>query len=196
MSNEPIRCPWAQGSDARMRLYHDTEWGVPEHDDRRRFEFLVLEGAQAGLSWRTVLHKREAYRAAFHEFDIHRVARMRDAALEKRLADPALIRNRRKIWSARANARAALRVIEEYGSLDAYFWSFVAGRPIVNRWRVPQEVPSRTPLSDMISRDLQRRGFCFVGSTIVYAYLQATGVVNDHLVGCFRHRQIAEAHAS
>jgi DNA-3-methyladenine glycosylase I len=173
-----------------MRAYHDTEWGVPLHDDTRLFEFLVLEGAQAGLSWRTVLDKRAAYREAFHGFAIERVARMTDAALEKRLRNPALIRNRLKLWSARDNARAALRVIETFGSLDAYFWRFVDGTPIVNRWREPGQVPARTALSDALSKDLRQRGFRFVGSTIVYAHMQATGMVNDHLVGCFRHREV------
>ena len=184
------RCSWAQGDDAAMRHYHDTEWGVPLHDDQRLFEMLVLEGAQAGLSWRTVLNKREAYRKAFRGFDIARVARMTDAALEKLLLDPALIRNRLKIFSARNNARAALKVIAEFGSLDRYFWSFVGGKPLRNRWRGRGEVPARTPLSDQISGDLKKRGFNFVGSTIIYAHMQATGMVNDHFVGCFRHRQV------
>ena len=184
------RCSWAQGDDATMRLYHDTEWGVPLHDDQRLFEMLVLEGAQAGLSWRTVLNKREAYRKAFRGFDIARVARMTDAALEKLLLDPALIRNRLKIFSARNNARAALKVIAEFGSLDRYLWSFVSGKPLRNRWRGRGDVPARTPLSDEISGDMKKRGFNFVGSTIIYAHMQATGMVNDHFVGCFRHAQL------
>jgi len=188
--DQPKRCSWAQGDDAAMRRYHDTEWGVPLHDDERLFEMLVLEGAQAGLSWRTVLNKREAYRKAFRGFDIARVARMTDAALEKLLLDPALIRNRLKIFSARNNARAALKVIAEFGSLDAYFWSFVGGKPLRNRWRGRGDVPARTPLSDQISGDLKKRGFNFVGSTIIYAHMQATGMVNDHFVGCFRHSQL------
>jgi DNA-3-methyladenine glycosylase I len=186
---EPKRCSWA-GDDPAMRAYHDTEWGVPLHDDTALFEFLVLEGAQAGLSWSTVLNKRAAYRKAFHGFAIARVARMTDAALEKLLLDPALIRNRLKIFSARNNARTALRVIDETGSLDKYFWSFVDGKPIVNRWRGREQVPARTPLSDRLSKDMQKRGFNFVGSTIIYAHMQATGMVNDHFVGCFRHRQV------
>lgn len=173
-----------------MRAYHDQEWGVPLHDDTRLFEFLVLEGAQAGLSWSTVLNKRDAYRRAFHGFDIARVARMNDAALEKRLLDPGIIRNRLKVYSARNNARATLRVIEECGSLDAYFWSFVNGAPVRNRWVDRGNVPARTELSDRISRDMKKRGFNFVGSTIVYAHMQATGMVNDHTVDCFRHGQI------
>ena len=187
---EPKRCSWAQGDDAAMRHYHDTEWGVPLHGDERLFEMLVLEGAQAGLSWRTVLNKREAYRKAFRGFDIARVARMTDAALEKLLLDPALIRNRLKIFSARNNARAALKVIAEFGSLDRYFWSFVDGKPLRNRWRGRGDVPARTPLSDEISGDMKKRGFNFVGSTIIYAHMQATGMVNDHFVGCFRHAQL------
>lgn len=173
-----------------MRAYHDSEWGVPLHDDTRLFEFLVLEGAQAGLSWSTVLNKRDAYRRLFFGFDIARVARMTDAALDKLLANPAIIRNRMKVYSARNNARAALELIGECGSLDAYFWSFVNGRPIRNRWLERGEVPASTGLSDAISRDLKKRGFNFVGSTIIYAHMQATGMVNDHLVGCFRHPQV------
>jgi DNA-3-methyladenine glycosylase I len=183
------RCSWA-GDDARMRDYHDTEWGVPLHDDTRLFEFLVLEGAQAGLSWSTVLNKRDAYRKAFKGFDIARVARMTDAALEKLLLDPGIIRNRMKIWSARNNAQATLRVIKECGSLDAYFWSFVNGKPLRNTWRGRGDVPARTELSDKLSKDMQKRGFNFVGSTIIYAHMQATGMVNDHFVECFRHKQV------
>jgi DNA-3-methyladenine glycosylase I len=190
MPKQLVRCHWAAGDDAAMRDYHDREWGVPLHDDTRLFEFLVLEGAQAGLSWSTVLNKREAYRRAFHGFDIARVARMSDAALEKLLLDPGIIRNRLKVHSARNNARATLKVVEEFGSLDAYFWSFVSGRPIRNKWRERGDVPARTELSDKLSRDMQKRGFNFVGSTIIYAHMQATGMVNDHLVGCFRHREV------
>ena len=190
MAKTLTRCSWASGEDARMRDYHDTEWGVPLHDDTRLFEFLILEGAQAGLSWSTVLNKRDAYRTAFHGFDIARVARMTDAALDKLLLDPALIRNRMKIYSARNNAQAALRVSKEFGSLDAYFWSFVGGKPIRNRWAERGQVPARTELSDQLSKDLRKRGFNFVGSTIIYAHMQATGMVNDHFTGCFRHKQV------
>ena len=186
---EPTRCSWA-GTDPAMRAYHDSEWGVPLHDDARLFEFLVLEGAQAGLSWSTVLNKRAAYRKAFHGFDIGRVARMTDAALDKLLLNPALIRNRLKIYSARNNARAALKVIDEAGSLDSYFWSFVDGKPTRNRWRERGQVPARTQLSDRLSKDMQQRGFNFVGSTIIYAHMQATGMVNDHFTGCFRYREV------
>jgi DNA-3-methyladenine glycosylase I len=184
------RCSWADGNDAVMRAYHDTEWGVPVRDDTRLFEFLVLEGAQAGLSWSTVLNKRDAYRRAFHGFDVARVARMTETALEKLLLNPGLIRNRLKIYSARRNAQAALRVIEEFGSLDAYFWSFVNGKPIRNRWSGRGQVPARTELSDHISKDMKKRGFNFVGSTIIYSHMQATGMVNDHFVGCFRYRKV------
>ncbi len=184
---EPHRCPWAQGDHLAMRRYHDEEWGTPQHDDRALFELLVLEGAQAGLSWRTVLDKRENYRRLFHGFDIARVARMDDAELGALLTEPGLIRNRLKIFSARDNARAALAAIAEFGSLDAYFWSFVDGRPVMNRWTAPDQVPARTALSDRMSKDLQKRGFRFVGSTICYSHMQATGMVNDHLVDCFRH---------
>ena len=180
------RCPWAT-SDELLRDYHDTEWGVPLHDDRALFEFLCLEGAQAGLSWRTVLAKRERYRAVFHRFEIARVAAMRDRELEKLLLDPGIIRNRLKLSATRDNAIAALRVIDEFGSLDGYLWSFVDGRPVPNRWRDKADVPATTPLSDRMSKALKQRGFRFVGSTICYAFLQATGMVNDHLDGCFRH---------
>jgi DNA-3-methyladenine glycosylase I len=180
------RCTWAAGSES-LRRYHDAEWGVPLHGDRALFEFLCLEGAQAGLSWRTVLDKRENYRRAFGDFDIARCARLSDARLERLLADPGLIRNRLKITSVRDNARAALKVIGEHGSLDAFLWSFTGGRPIRNAWRTPAEVPATSEASDAMSRDLRRRGFRFVGSTICYAFMQATGMVDDHLVGCFRH---------
>ena len=190
MPKQLVRCDWAGTGVGAMRDYHDTEWGVPLHDDTRLFEFLVLEGAQAGLSWSTVLNKRDAYRRVFHSFDIARVARLSDAALDKLLQNPQIIRNRLKVYSARNNARATLKVIEEYGSLEAYFWSFVDGKPIRNRWRERGQVPARTELSDRLSGDMQKRGFNFVGSTIMYAHMQATGMVNDHYVGCFRHRQV------
>ncbi|WP_345786362.1 DNA-3-methyladenine glycosylase I [Fulvimonas yonginensis] len=182
------RCGWA--TDDLLCAYHDTEWGVPLHEDRALFEFLCLEGAQAGLSWRTVLAKRERYREVFHGFDIARVARMNDRELEASLADPGIIRNRLKVSAARDNARAALAAIDAHGSLDAFLWSFVDGEPVRNRWRTPAEVPATTALSDRMSKELRKRGFRFVGSTICYAFMQATGMVNDHLVGCFRHRQV------
>jgi len=170
-----------------MQAYHDQEWGTPLHDDQRLFEFLVLEGAQAGLSWRTVLAKRERYREVFHQFDIAAVARMTDRQLERLLLDPGIIRNRLKVFSARDNARAVLRIATEFGSLDAHLWSFVDGQPRRNHWRGPDAVPASTPLSDRMSKDLRQRGLRFVGSTICYAFMQATGMVDDHLVGCFRH---------
>ncbi|GFZ90521.1 DNA-3-methyladenine glycosylase I [Dyella caseinilytica] len=188
-----IRCQWAADGEL-MQAYHDTEWGVPLHDDRALFEFLCLEGAQAGLSWRTVLNKRDAYRRAFHDFDIARVAALKDRELEKLLLDPGLIRNRLKITSTRDNAKIALAVIDEHGSLDAYMWSFVDGKPIPNRWRTRAAVPASTPLSDRMSKDLKKRGFRFVGTTICYAFMQATGMVNDHLVECFRHKACAAKH--
>jgi DNA-3-methyladenine glycosylase I len=180
-----VRCGWAEGSDME-RAYHDNEWGVPLHDDHRLFEMLTLEGAQAGLSWRQVLARREHYRRAFHDFDISRVAAMPDDALTALLADPGLIRNRLKIASARDNARAALLAIEEAGSLDAYLWSFVGGRPLVNRPATREAVPARTELSDAMSQALRKRGFRFVGSTICYAFMHATGMVDDHVTSCFR----------
>jgi DNA-3-methyladenine glycosylase I len=182
------RCAWA--TDDLLCAYHDTEWGTPLHDDRLLFEFLCLEGAQAGLSWRTVLAKRERYREVFHGFDIARVARMSERELEKVLTDPGIIRNRLKVVAARDNARAALAAIESHGSLDVYLWSFVDGRPLRNHWKTPAEVPATTAVSDRMSKALKKDGFRFVGSTICYALMQATGMVNDHLVGCFRHRQV------
>lgn len=180
------RCAWAAGSEVE-RVYHDREWGVPHHDERALFELLTLEGAQAGLSWRTVLNKRAAYRRSFHGFALERVSAMADAELAALLDEPGLIRNRLKVFSVRDNARAALRVSGEFGSLDAWLWSFVDGRSIVNRWTEPAQVPARTALSERLSKELQRRGFRFVGSTICYAFMQASGMVNDHLLRCFRH---------
>jgi DNA-3-methyladenine glycosylase I len=189
-TTEPSRCHWAANGDALMRDYHDTEWGVPQHDDRALFEFLCLEGAQAGLSWRTVLAKRDNYRKAFHRFEIARVAAMTDRELEKLLLDPGIIRNRLKVSSTRDNAIVALDVIAEFGSLDVYLWSFVDGKPLRNHWRSQGEVPASTALSDRMSKALKKRGFRFVGTTICYAFMQATGMIDDHLVGCFRHRQV------
>jgi len=168
--------------------YHDEEWGVPVHDDRRQFEFLVLEGAQAGLSWSTILNKREGYREAFADFDVERVARFDKRRVEKLMQFPGIVRNRLKIESAIGNARAVLKLRDELGSLDAYLWSFVGGRPIVNRWTDMKQVPATSPESDALSKDLKKRGFKFVGSTIVYAHMQATGMVNDHVVSCFRYK--------
>ncbi|UCD46885.1 MAG: DNA-3-methyladenine glycosylase I [Deltaproteobacteria bacterium] len=183
------RCDWA-GNDPLMISYHDGEWGVPVHDDRKLFEFLVLEGAQAGLSWRTVLRKREQYRRAFRGFDPERVARFGGKEVERLLADPGIIRNRAKVESAVANARLFLEVREEMGSFDAYLWRFTGGRPIVNRFRKMSELPSQSRESVAMSGDLRARGFRFVGPTICYAFMQAVGMVNDHLVDCFRHAPV------
>jgi len=185
----PVRCSWCLGSEASVR-YHDEEWGVPVHDDRVLFEFLILEGAQAGLSWSTILGKRSGYRRAFAGFDPARVARF-DAARRKRLlADPGIVRNRAKIEAAVAGARAFLAVQAEFGSFDAYLWRFVDGNPIRNRWRTMAEVPARTLESTLLSKDLVRRGFKFVGPTTCYALMQAVGLVNDHVTDCFRHAEV------
>ena len=172
-----------------MLAYHDTEWGLPVHDDRQHFEFLVLEAAQAGLSWAIVLKKREGYRRAFSQFDPRKVARYTEAKIQALTADPAIVRNRMKIESAVRNARAFLAVQEEFGSFDAYCWRFVDGRPLVNRRKASGEIPATSPESDAFSKDLKKRGFSFVGSTVIYAHMQAVGMVNDHLVQCFRYRQ-------
>lgn len=185
------RCPWC-GDDPLYQAYHDTEWGVPVHDERTLFEFLMLEGAQAGLSWITILRKRENYRRAFHGFDPERVARYNRRSVERLMADAGIVRNRLKIEAAIGNARAFLEIQESQGSFDRYIWNFVDGRPIVNRFKGLSEVPATTPLAEQISKDLKQRGFRFVGPTIVYAHMQATGMVNDHLVTCPRHREISE----
>jgi DNA-3-methyladenine glycosylase I len=188
MGSRMPRCDWAT-NDLAIR-YHDEEWGMPVHDDRRWFEFLVLEGAQAGLSWDTILKKRETYRTAFDDFDPDLVAMYDIQKVESLLADPGIIRNRLKVASAIKNAGAFLEVQRAFGTFDAYIWRHVDGRPIVNSWITRQDVPARTAESDALSKDLKRRGFSFVGSTICYAMMQATGMVNDHLVGCFRHAQV------
>lgn len=190
VTSEFVRCAWATRS-ALEENYHDREWGVPQHDDVVLFEFLILEGAQAGLSWSTVLTKRENYRKAFDQFDVTKVARYSDAKIGKLLLDTGIIRNRLKLASARSNAQAFIKVQQEFGSFDAYIWGFVGGKPIINRIHKMQEVPARTETSDRISKDLQKRGFKFVGSTIMYAYMQAVGMVNDHLVTCPRHAQLS-----
>lgn len=182
------RCAWA-GSDPLYIRYHDEEWGVPVHDDRRLFEFLILEGAQAGLSWITILRKREAYRRAFAGFDPKRVARFDRGRIERLLRDSGIVRNRLKIGSAVTNARAFLAVQEEFGRFDRYLWGFVGGRPKINRRRSSRQVPARTVVSDRLSKDLRKRGFRFVGSTICYAYMQAVGMVDDHTEDCFRRRR-------
>lgn len=190
MKKELRRCAWC-GTDPLYVAYHDTEWGVPVHDDRLLFEFLVLEGAQAGLSWITILRKRPAYRKAFGGFDPAKVARYDRRKIARLLLDPGIVRNRLKIESAVKNARAFLKVQEEFGSFAAYQWRFVDGKPLQNRHRAMEDVPARTEVSDAFSKDLKRRGFSFVGSTIVYAHMQAVGMVNDHTIDCFRHRALA-----
>jgi DNA-3-methyladenine glycosylase I len=182
------RCGWAR--EEQMIAYHDTEWGVPLHDDRAFFEFLVLEGAQAGLSWSTILRKRDNYRKAFDRFDARKIARYDEQKVAALLADAGIVRNRLKVASTISNAQAFLTVQKEFGSFDSYIWSFVDGRPLRNRWRSMEEVPAKTAQSDAMSKDLAKRGFRFVGSTICYAFMQATGMVNDHLAGCFRYREL------
>ena len=189
ISSAPVRCPWCL-SDPLLFEYHDREWGVPKHDDRRLYEDLVLDGAQAGLSWLTILKKRENYRAAFAGFDAEKVARYDARRISQLLADAGIVRNRLKIQSAVSNARAFLQVRSEFGSFDAYVWRFVDGRPKANAWRTVAEIPARTSRSDAMSKDLKERGFTFVGSTICYAFMQAVGMVNDHLVDCFRHLEV------
>jgi DNA-3-methyladenine glycosylase I len=185
----PIRCAWVP-DDPLYIAYHDLEWGVPVYDDRKIFEFLTLESAQAGLSWITVLRKRENYRAAFDNFDPEKVARYDSTRLQSLLANPGIIRNRLKITAAINNARSFLKVQEEFGSFDSYIWRFVGGKPKINSWKKVAEIPARTAESDALSKDLKERGFKFVGSTVVYAHMQATGMVNDHTVDCFRYREL------
>lgn len=186
---ERKRCAWC-GNDPLYTAYHDQEWGVPVHDDRRLFEFLILEGAQAGLSWLTILRKRDHYRKAFDGFDPRTVARYGPGQVQRLLADPGIVRNRLKVASAIKNARAVLAVMETHGSLDAFFWRYVDGRPVQNTWKSLDQVPAQTSLSQAMSRDLKRLGCGFVGPTICYAFMQAVGMVNDHMVDCFRHPQI------
>ncbi|MBC8366738.1 DNA-3-methyladenine glycosylase I [bacterium] len=184
------RCVWA--GNGLYREYHDLEWGLPLHDEHLLFEFLILEGAQAGLSWSTILNKRENYRKAFASFDPVKVARFTDVKLEKLLLDPGIVRNRLKVHSARRNAKAFLKVQKEFGSFDAYIWAWVDGKPIQNRWKSLGEIPTETDLSRAISKDLKKRGFNFVGPTIIYAFMQAVGMVNDHTTDCFRHKECRE----
>ena len=191
MAKAVKRCRWAEGVSLDYITYHDEEWGVPVWDDRTQFEFLLLEGAQAGLSWSTILHKRNGYRKSFADFDPQKVARFTQKRVEKILLDPAVVRNRLKVRSAVANARAFLKVQEEFGTFSDYIWGFVDGRPIQNRIRKDSETPATSPESDALSKDLKKRGFKFVGSTIMYAHMQATGMVNDHVVSCFRHKPCA-----
>jgi len=183
------RCEWG-GTDPLYVAYHDTEWGVPVHDDRTLFEFLILEGAQAGLSWSTILKKREGYRKAFDNFDTRKIARYSDDDVSRLLLNPGIIRNRLKINAAITNAGTVLRIQEEFGSFDRYLWGFVNGRPVQNAWERMSDIPAGTPESDTLSKDLKERGFRFVGSTICYAFMQAVGMVNDHIVGCFRYDEV------
>lgn len=179
-----VRCFGNKPGQEFYADYHDREWGIPSHDDRHLFEMLILEGAQAGLSWETILKRREGYKEAFHDFDPKKVSQMTDLELEALREDPKIIRNRLKIYAARQNAIVFLKIQEEFGSFDSYLWKFVQGKPIVNHWQQFSQVPCKTPLSDALSKDLKKRGMTFVGSTIIYAYLQAVGVINDHLVNC------------
>ncbi len=191
MTKKVTRCKWADGVSLEYIEYHDREWGVPVYDDTVQFEFLILEGAQAGLSWSTILNKREGYRKAFADFDVQKVARFTAKRIERLLADPGIVRNRLKVQSAVTNARAFLAVQEEFGSFSDYIWGFVDGEPIQNRFRKDSDIPATSPVSDALSKDLKKRGFKFVGSTIVYAHMQATGLVNDHVTGCFRYKPCA-----
>jgi len=184
------RCPWAGAKDALYARYHDTEWGVPEHDDRALFEKLILDGAQAGLSWSTILNKRGNYRRAFDGFVVAKVARFGERRIAALLADEGIVRNRAKVRSAVTNAQSFLAMQKEFGSFDAWLWGHVGGRPVQNAWESQSQIPATTPLSDAVSKELRARGFKFVGSTIVYAYLQAIGMVNDHIVSCFRHEPV------
>ena len=188
MAKAITRCQWAEGVGLDYIEYHDKEWGVPVYDDRTQFEFLLLEGAQAGLSWSTILNKRDGYRRLFAEFDVQKVARFTKKRVEKLLEDAAIVRNRLKVESAVTNAQAFIAVQEEFGSFSEYIWGFVDGQPIQNRFRNDSDIPATSPESDALSKDLKQRGFKFVGSTIIYAHMQATGLVNDHVTACFRHK--------
>ena len=191
MSKSITRCRWAEGVSLDYIRYHDEEWGVPVHDDQTQFEFLILEGAQAGLSWSTILNKRAGYKKLFAEFDPEKVARFTKKRVEKLLLDPAIVRNRLKVESTVSNARAFLKVQEEIGSFSDYIWGFVDGKPVQNNFKRDRDVPATSPESDALSKDLKKRGFRFVGSTIIYAHMQATGLVNDHVTGCFRYKPCA-----
>ena len=191
MTKKVSRCKWAEGVGLNYIEYHDTEWGVPVYDDRVQFEFLILEGAQAGLSWSTILNKREGYRKNFADFDVEKVARFTKKRIEKMLLDPGIVRNRLKVESAVSNAKAFIAVQKEFGSFSDYIWGFVDGKPVQNRFKKDNQVPATSDVSDALSKDLKKRGFRFVGSTIVYAHMQATGLVNDHVTSCFRHKACA-----
>lgn len=191
MSDPKIRCAWVGLNKPHYEHYHDTEWGVPVHEDIHHFEMLTLEGAQAGLNWETILKKREGYRQAFHQFDPQKVARMSDESLEALLQNPEIIRNRLKVYSVRKNARVFLNIQETFGSFDAYIWQFVNGKPLINQWTHISQVPAKTKESDALSKDLKKRGMTFVGSTIIYAHMQATGLVNDHTTNCWRYQELS-----
>ena len=194
MKNNKQTCPWPKG-DPLLTKYHDTEWGVPLHNDRKLFEFLILEGFQAGLSWLTILRKRENFRKAFDKFDFNKVTNYDQRKIDTLLQDSGIVRNKLKIESAVTNAKAFIGVRKEFGSFNKYIWGFTGGKPIHNKFKSLEEIPAKTELSDLISKDLIKRGFKFVGSTIVYAHMQATGMVNDHIKSCFRHKEIIEKHA-
>ena len=183
------RCEWC-GSDPLYVAYHDDDWGVPVHDDRLLFEMLILEGAQAGLSWLTILKKRKNYRKAFHNFDCKKIAKYNQRDIKRPMSDAGIVRNRLKIESAIKNAKGVLKIKEEFGSLDSFLWRFVDGKPIQNKWKTMNDIPPKTELSDILSKDLKKRGFNFVGSTICYAFMQSVGMVNDHMTDCFRYKQI------
>jgi DNA-3-methyladenine glycosylase I len=190
MSYTKTRCPWADNTFSEYEKYHDEEWGVPVHDDRIHFEFITLEGAQAGLSWSTILKRREGYRRLFSEFDPVEISDFDDQKIAELATNPAIVRHRKKVESVVTNARAFIDIQHEFGSFDTYIWSYVGGRPIINHYERMEEVPAKTEISDRIAIDLKNRGFTFVGSTIIYAYMQACGLVNDHLKSCFRHREL------
>jgi len=192
MSKPLVRCKWAEGQSVNYIRYHDEEWGVPVYDDQLQFEFLILEGAQAGLSWSTILNKRTGYRKAFANFDPKKVARFTEKRVEKLLQDPGIVRNRLKVRAAVTNAKAFLAVQKEFGSFSDYIWDFVGGKPLQNKFDKDKDVPATSPESDALSKDLKQRGFKFVGSTIMYAHMQATGMVNDHLVSCFRYKEVMQ----
>lgn len=186
----PTRCDWCEGTFEQYVLYHDQEWGVPVHDDKIHFEFLTLESAQAGLSWSTILKKRKGYREAFSHFDVEEVARFDEDKIQQLLSNPAIVRNELKIRSAVNNARQFIKVQEEFGSFDKYIWRFVDGTPIQNNWKSTEQIPATTDISGQLSKDLKKRGFKFIGSTIIYAHMQAVGMINDHIISCFRHAEI------
>lgn len=188
------RCSWCEGTFEEYVRYHDEEWGVPVYDDQTQFEFLILEGAQAGLSWSTILKKREGYRKAFDGFDVEKVGRYDEDKIQALLNNPEIVRNKLKVRSAVSNAQKFIEVQEEFGSFNAYIWSFVDGKPINNHWESLSQVPATTDISDRLSKDLKKRGFKFVGSTIIYAHMQAVGMVNDHVINCFRHSEVAQMH--